>query len=166
MTSIFRYAITAAEAGAGVTVDFRRGLLRAGRETLVENWLPKEGFMAEGYLDDAMQESGGAGEDIEDIMEDLYRLYKRSVPSRRGGRWRRSHFRALDEESLTDEDFLYGRGRDRAQAALETFVLLASMQGDLVWREEQWGRWFRQSKLDRDFVILRDWVEHEKINLK
>ncbi len=91
-------------------------------------------------------------------IECLYELYKHSVPSERSESHRRCYFKALPEKSLTDADMMFGMQREVARCHLELSVLIAIMDGRLTWKEE-WGTWFWQSQNDKDFIILRDWVE-------
>ena len=64
---------------------------------------------------------------------------------------------------MSDEDMLYGQRRDRAQAELELYLLCQILNG-LKWNPETMGRWFWQSKQDKDLVILRQWVESDYNN--
>ena len=65
---------------------------------------------------------------------------------------------ALPERSLNDDDMLFGERRDKAQIELELYILCQVING-LKWNPETLGRWFWQSKVDKDLVILRSWVE-------
>lgn len=94
-------------------------------------------------------------------IECLYELYKHSVPSERSESHRKHYFKALPEKSLTDVDMMFGEQREVARCRLELFILLVIADGRLTWQEE-WGSWFYQSPNDKDFVILRDWVESRK----
>ena len=53
---------------------------------------------------------------------------------------------------------LYGERRDKAQIELELYVL-CQILGGFKWNPEKMGRWFWQSKVDKDLVILRHWIE-------
>ena len=94
-------------------------------------------------------------------IECLYELYKHSVPSERSESHRKCYFKALPEKSLTDVDMMFGEQREVARCRLELFILLVIADGRLTWQEE-WGSWFYQSTKDKDFIILRDWVEPRK----
>lgn len=98
------------------------------------------------------------GHDIIKCLEIRYEAYKRSVPSERSESHRRTYFKALPEKELSDADMIYGEPREFARFMLESLVLAAVMTGALKWKDE-YGTWFWQSKNDRDFVILRKWVD-------
>ena len=67
---------------------------------------------------------------------------------------------ALPERNLSDDDMLFGEGRDKAQIELELYILCQIING-LKWNPERMGRWFWQSKVDKDLVILKSWIEPE-----
>lgn len=91
-------------------------------------------------------------------IEDLYWQYRHSVPSERSESHRRRYFKALPEDELSDEDMIYGATRETARCRLELFILLMLRSGQLYWHE-QWGSWFYQSPYEKEFIILRAWVE-------
>lgn len=91
-------------------------------------------------------------------IEDLYWQYRHSVPSERSESHRRRYFKALPEDELSDEDMMYGAARETARCRLELFILLMLRSGQLCWHE-QWGSWFYQSPYEKEFIILRAWVE-------
>lgn len=91
-------------------------------------------------------------------VEELYRRYKHSIPSERSESTSRRYFMALPERELSDDDMLYGERRDKSQIELELFIL-SQLLGGFKWNPEKFGRWFWQSKEDKDLVILRQWVE-------
>lgn len=93
------------------------------------------------------------------IIEDLYRDYKYSVPSENSERTkRRDYFKALSPDEMTDKELATGMDRNIAKAKLEGFILCASLAGYLTWDEKTMGKWFYQGK-DKDLVILREWIE-------
>ena len=95
-----------------------------------------------------------------EIIENLYHKYKYSRPSEKSERYRRrEYFRALKPDEMTDEQLVTGEDRDFARAALEAFILCASLAGYLTWDEEQMGNhWFYQGK-DKDLIILKKWIK-------
>lgn len=93
-----------------------------------------------------------------DYLEGLYYTYKHSVPSERSESRGRNYFTALKEKDLDDEDMMFGIPREEARFQLEFALLAYILTGELTWNEE-WGKWFWQSEDDRDFVILRSWVD-------
>ena len=91
-------------------------------------------------------------------VERLYTFYKHSVPSERSESKSRQYFRALLERELSDEDMLYGKRRDPAQIELELYILCQVLLG-IEWNEERMGKWFWQSKEDKDLVILKQLIQ-------
>lgn len=109
------------------------------------------------------------GKDIRDVPKEVfmdvlycaYETYKHSVPSERSDSHHKSYFKALPYEKLSDDDILYGKPRELARFILEVMFLRGVYKGKLKWHDE-WGSWFWQSADDKDFVILREWVEPKK----
>lgn len=133
--------------GAKFSIDFKSRTLKVNGETLVENG--KTDIPVLGPLD--------APDEFLFHLEENYRIYKHSVPSERSESKYRKYFMALSERELSDDDMMYGIGRDVAQAQLEMYVLCQLLLG-LKW-EESWGKWFWQSPRDKDLVLLREWIE-------
>lgn len=100
-------------------------------------------------------------ENVMDVLLYIYEAYKHSVPSERSDSHHKSYFKALPYEKLSDDDILYGEPREFARFILEVMFLRGVYKGKLKWHDE-WGSWFWQSEKDKDFVILRDWVEPKK----
>lgn len=92
-------------------------------------------------------------------VEHLYNCYKHSQPTEKSETKRKGYFIALKEDKLSDNDFLYGRNRDECRFALE-FTVLEAILGGFKWNEELMGKWFWQSKQDKDLVLLRQWFEN------
>ena len=89
-----------------------------------------------------------------EVLETLYSSYKRSVPSAHHN-GNKSYFKADDAEDLTDNELAFNENRSIAQFKLELFILLASLNGMLVWQNDK--HWFWQGK-DKELVVLREWV--------
>lgn len=64
-------------------------------------------------------------------------------------------------DSVEEEDMLFGVGRDIAQVELELYILCQIILG-IGWDANKMGKWFWQSNKDRDLVILKNWVTVEK----
>ena len=92
-------------------------------------------------------------------IEQLYQEYKHSVPSERSESHRRTYFNALPEKELSDNDMMYGERRETARALLEVYVLEAICREWLYWDEPTMGKWFWQSKKNKDLIILRQWID-------
>ena len=89
-----------------------------------------------------------------EIIEVLYHDFKKSVPSEHCNR--KSYFKALSVDELTDADLAYGYDRDYAQSKIEGYVLLASLVGWLKW--EHGEHWFWQGS-EKELIVLRNWIE-------
>lgn len=145
--NLFDKAFFAVMDGAKFSIDFKSRTLKVNGETLVENG--KTDIPVLGPLD--------APDEFLFHLEDNYRIYKHSVPSERSESKYRKYFMAHSERELSDDDMMYGIGRDVAQVQLELYVLCQLLLG-LKW-EESWGKWFWQSPRDKDLVLLREWIE-------
>lgn len=94
------------------------------------------------------------------IIDNLYCNYKYSLPSERSDSKRHTYFKALSANEMDDAHLIAGERREVAQARLEGFILCMIVNGKFVWDENKLGKWFYQSKIDPDLIILRDWVEN------
>ena len=148
MENIYHEAVQAVEEGARFNVDFTSRSLKVGGKQIIQ----------EGKYDGSLGVEPCNGEEFFSRVEELYHTYKHSVPSERSESRSKRYFAALPERELSDEAMLYGQRRDRAQIDLELYVLCQILNG-LTWTPETMGRWFWQSKQDKDLVILRQWVE-------
>jgi hypothetical protein len=88
-------------------------------------------------------------------IEFLYKEFKHSAPSEHSNK--KSYFKALSVDELTDEELAYNIDRDFGQCLIEGYILLASLQGWLKW--EHGDYWFWQSETDENLIVLRNWVE-------
>lgn len=138
--------------GESFHIDFEKRNMKVGHDYLIK----------EGEFD----ESKGLIRDSYDIqtilnkIEELYKEYKHSLPSERSDSKRRKYFKALPMEEITDEQLMVAERREFSQAALEGFVLCMIVSEQLVWVEDvMQGKWFWQSKVDPDLIVLRSWVE-------
>lgn len=89
------------------------------------------------------------------VVEELFRLYQHSSPSEHY-KGNQPYFKALDVEELGDDEIAYNTPRNIAQALLEGYVLLASLNGWLCWGNE--NHWFWQSDEYPECIVLREWV--------
>lgn len=87
-------------------------------------------------------------------IERLYIEYKHSMPTERSEKNRKTYFKALSSEELTDEEMIFGEVRAVAQARLEGFVLCMSLLGKIEIAD---SKWFWQGK-DKDLIILKNWI--------
>lgn len=141
----FAEIISAVEKGAKFSVNFEKRTCRLDGKLI--------------YSEDNIPEC--VSYSITDIMHEIfqrYELYKHSVPSERSEHHRRGYFKALAEKDLSDLDMIYNSPREVMRCRLELFILFMLLTKQLVWQED-WGKWFYQSPLDKDLVILKEWIE-------
>lgn len=149
MKNIYQETIQAVRNGAKFKVDFRSRTLKLNGKYII-----KDGKF-EGEL--GIELSSNTNEFLSQV-EELYYRYKHSIPSERSESKSHRYFVTLPERSLSDEDMLYGERRDKAQIELELYILCQILNG-FKWNPEEMGKWFWQSKEDKDLVILRNWIE-------
>lgn len=148
MNNIYQESVQAVKDGAKFRVDLeRRNLTIDGKKIITNGEYEGELGMSLATLDDFLY-----------TVERLYTFYKHSVPSERSESKSRQYFRALPERELSDEDMLYGKRRDPAQIELELYILCQVLLG-MEWNEERMGKWFWQSKENKDLVILKQWIQ-------
>lgn len=153
MDNIYHEAVRAVEEGAKFSVDFPSRSFKLGGKPIIQN----------GQYEGELGVPSCTREEFFARVEELYRCYKHSIPSERSESRSRRYFTALPEKDLDDEDMLYGERRDKAQAELELYVLCQILSG-FTWNPDTMGRWFWQSKENKDLVILRSWVEPDYNN--
>ena len=88
------------------------------------------------------------------LIEFLYHNFKHSAPKEYSNK--RSYFKALSVDELTDGDLAYGYDRNFSQAMLESYILLGSLVGWIQW--EYGNHWFWQGT-DKDLVVLKSFIE-------
>lgn len=154
MDNIYQETVRAVEEGAGFKVDFRHRSLKVGGKHVIRD----------GKYEGTLGMRFRTVEEFLATAEELYCRYKHSVPSERSESKSRLHFRALPERDLDNDSMLYGQRRDKAQIELELYVLCGILTG-FEWNTETMGRWFWQSRKDKDLVILRSWVEPDSKQL-
>lgn len=89
-------------------------------------------------------------------IEELYKNYKYSYPSEKSSHFRKSYFKALNMDEMTDAQLVTGEERTTARCKLEAFILTQILNGNLKWNFGNY--WFWQSKKDSDLVIFKEWV--------
>lgn len=148
MDNIYQKAIQAVRNGAKFRVDFSSRSLK-----LDDKYIIQDGK----YEGDLGVLECGEKEFLTNV-EELYCRYKYSVPSERSESKSRLYFKALPEKELSDDAMLYGEHRDSAQIELELYILCQILSG-FSWNPEYMGKWFWQSDVDKDLVILKNWIE-------
>lgn len=150
MDNIYQESVQAVRDGAKFKIDFLSRSLKLNGKYIIQN----------GEYEGELGVSECSEDEFLANVEELYHRYKHSVPSERSESKSRRYFMALPERNLSDDAMLYGERRDKAQIELELYILCQILNG-LKWNPERMGRWFWQSKVDKDLVILRSWVEPE-----
>lgn len=150
MDNIYQNSVQAAQDGAKFKIDFLSRSLKLNGKYIIQN----------GEYEGELGVSEYSEDEFLTNVEELYHRYKHSVPSERSESKSRRYFMALPERNLSDDDMLFGEGRDKAQIELELYILCQIING-LKWNSERMGKWFWQSKVDKDLVILKSWVEPE-----
>lgn len=89
------------------------------------------------------------------VIEILYNDFRHSAPRENSNK--KTYFKALPVEELTDADLACGYDRDFAQAMLEGYILLVSLAGWIQW--EYGNHWFWQSEKNKDLVVLKSFIE-------
>lgn len=148
MDNIYQNSVQAVQDGAKFKIDFLSRSLRLNGKYIIQN----------GEYEGELGVSECSEDEFLANVEELYHRYKHSVPSERSESKSRQYFMALPERSLSDDDMLFGERRDKVQIELELYILCQIING-LKWDAEKMGRWFWQSKVDKDLVILRSWME-------
>lgn len=153
MNNIYQESIQAVEDGINFKIDFRNRSLKINGNYVIQD----------GKYEGELGVSNCNNDEFLSNVEELYDSYKHSVPSERSESKLRHYFTALSEKDLSDEAMLYGERRDKAQIELELYILCQIING-IEWNVEKMGKWFWQSKRDKDLVILRNWVEPDSNN--
>ena len=156
--TIYEELVKRVDAGETFNIDFETRTMKVGKQILINNgeYLNKRKLIN-------LEELILSEVNIESILrriENLYKIYKLSLPSERSDSKRKKYFKALSIEEITDEELMIAEKRETAQAKLEGFVLCAVIEGKFTWDDDM-GSWFWQSKNDSDLVILRSWIENK-----
>ena len=150
--SIYLELLKRVDNGETFHIDFEKRNMKVGSEYLIKDGeFDKSKELVSGPYDMRV---------MLDMIGELYKIYKYSLPSERSDNKRRKYFKALPMEEITDEQLMVAERREYSQAALEGFVLCMIVSGQLVWDENIMnGKWFYQSPADDDLILLRSWVE-------
>ena len=157
--SIYLNLLKSAINGKRYNIDLNEKNLWIGKkqyvkdgESCVDDELINESDLA---CDEIMYDCINARENPWEVVSNLYQTFKHSAPN---GKWKdRSYFKSLPIEELSDSELAYGLDRYCAQAMLEGYILLAGLQGWIVWQNEE--HWFWQDENDKELVVLRQHIE-------
>lgn len=149
--SIFLKGLERVENGERFHIDFKKRTMKIGQAKVIDK----------GEYDTTQVLYDEKFDDLRTLLDkvrELYIAYRFSLPSERSDKKRKKYFKALPIEELTDEQLIYGTRREVAQYMLEAFILCAILNGDFVWDDEIHGKWFYQDKIEKDLVILKNWI--------
>lgn len=136
-----------------IVVDLKKKNLKVDKKYLV-----KEGTNYSEWLFFSKKDKEELKNKAWQKVEELYELYKYSVPQGRKGE-NSKYFEALEYNELSVKDLLANKSRYEAKMELELFILLASIARVLKWDNDR--HWFYQGKMDKELVVLKDWVVKE-----
>lgn len=150
-TSIYEQLVSNVSAGLPFSIDFENRSMKVNGLWFIKNgeW-DQERPLLPPELENC---------DAFKKIEELYFEYKHSLPSERIDSKRRKYFKALPIEEIPDSMLWCMVCREEACAALEGFVLCSMLNGTLKWLDEK--KWFWQSEVDNDLVLLKCWVENK-----
>ena len=149
--TIYEELIQRVHEGETFRVDFEKQTMKVGKKILIKN----------GEYDMSRKLIGNPTMSVMDIIDELYKRYKYSLPSERHDGRRKHYFKTLSLDDMTDDSLFIAGRKEIEQARLEGFILCSVLNGTLKWNETTMGRWFWQSKNDPDLVILRSWIENK-----
>ncbi len=132
-------------------IDFKKRDMRVGNDYLI-----KGGDHGERKLIDDFDLPEGY--EIIDLLENLFHIYKYSYPSEAETKRKKNYFKALEADMMTDEEMITGLDRTVARACLEATFLNLVLSGRLKWNDD-WGTWYYRGKKDKDFIVLREWID-------
>lgn len=146
--SVYSELLNHAQEGGKYKIDLKNKSLKIGNKNYIKN--------GEVLIEDELFDSDLLMklQDPWNKASELYNQYKHSIPTSHYKD--NSYFKALKYEELSSEELAYGLYRNYAQAALEGFILLASIKGLLKWQNNK--HWFWQDENDKDFIILKEYV--------
>lgn len=149
--NIFLEGLKRVENGERFHINFEQRTMKVGQDKVIDNG---EYDTTQVLHDERFDNS----RELLNRVRELYMAYKFSLPSERSDKKRKKYFKALPIDELTDEQLIYGVRREIAQYTLEAFILCAILNGDFIWDDEIHGKWFYQDKLEKDLVILKNWI--------
>lgn len=148
METIYHELLTRVEQGEPFVIDFKKRNLKISHKYIIKD----------GEYGDRNLIIDGT-EDVLKTIEYLYTHYKFSLPSERSDKKRKKYFYAYSIEEIPDEKlFTCFETRELARAKLEGYILCSILNNRLQWKSSM-GNWFWQSKIDKDLILLKEWIE-------
>ena len=150
MKNIWRESHDAVANGARFSINLEKRSMRIGKKYVIKDGMYKGDLCFEDIPDSA--------EEMLAHIEDLYEVYKHSMPSERSDSRRKQYFFAKKIDELSDEKLIDGEPREMAMFRLEAYILFCILSGLFDWDAVMGRRWFWASDTDRDLVILGRWI--------
>lgn len=149
--SIYLELIGRVHDGEPFYIDFEKRNMKVGKKYLIKD----------GKFDEPQELISGTYDTqaILNMIEELYKVYKYSLPSERSDNKRKKYFKALPMEEITDMQLMVAERREVARATLEGFILCMIVSGQFMWDEGLMNKWFWQCPSDPDLIILKSWVD-------
>lgn len=154
--SVYKTLLGKAENGSRFKINLNKKNLVIGRKNYIKD--------GECCVDDDLiteedlKELGFEGQNFYEIVKQLYKRFKYSVPSE--NETRNYYFNPLPYSDLTDGDLAYGEPRHLAQAMLEGFILIAGLCDMVKWKDE--SHWFWQDENEKDLILMKNWITKTK----
>ena len=148
MLTIYDELLTRVGNGERFSINLAKRNMKVGNEYLIKEGMCDQGRIVYNRLLISEKER----------IEQLYKIFKYSCPSERSDILR-GYFKAYTADELSDAEMVLGGNREFCRAALEGYILCASLMGDLKWSDLTEKTYYWQSEKDKDLVILREWIE-------
>lgn len=87
-------------------------------------------------------------------IEQLYSTFYNSVPSMSESK-RKQHFICKDVNKMGIEEIETGMSRTQARYALEAYIMLSVLSGQVQWENPKQFYWY--SKNQKGLILLKDW---------
>lgn len=87
-------------------------------------------------------------------FDGIYKLYEDFLNSSPVGDSKKGNFRAKSSDELTHAQMIHGQDRVKARYALEAYILLGIVSGQLTWKYG--NHWFHEHN---GLVLYRSWFE-------
>ena len=156
--SIYARLLQKADKGKRFKIDLKNKNLWLGTRQVIsegEVLIDEDELICEHDLANVPDLCFDLKEDPWKVVSKMYEVFKHSVPNKN---WKdNGYFRALDADALTVGELAYNLDRKFTQAALEGYILLATLKGWLVWEDD--NHWFWQDLNNPECVVLREWVK-------
>ena len=140
-----------------VVSDLARKNISCGNIILMKEGLvvPQELFFSDGEIVCVKEDIPLIDEIDEEPYERAERLFfefYNSIPSKEVVK---SHFNAKNLVNLSFRQIINNNCRNKANAALEAYIICASLKKLFVWNDK---KWFWQSSAYPNFILFKEWI--------